>query len=67
MFIWNAADLVRKLDEFKHYYNAARVHRGLASDPAAEPAGLPFSTPADLGQYGWQQHCRGLFQVPIAA
>jgi hypothetical protein len=67
VFFWNAADLVRKLDEFKHYYNAARVHRGLAGDTPAERAGVPSSAPAALDQYGWQQHCRCLFQVPIAA
>ena len=33
----------------------------------AELAGVPSSTPAALDQYGSQQHCRGLFQVPIAA
>ena len=67
VFFWNAADLVRKLNEFKHYYNAARVHRGLAGVTPAELAGVPSSTPAGLDQYGWQQHCRGLFQVPIPA
>ena len=67
VFFWNAADLVRKLNEFKHYYNAARVHRGLAGVTPAELAGVPSSTPAALDQYGWQQHCRGVFQVPIAA
>ena len=67
VFFWNAADLLRKLDEFKLYYNAARVHRGLAGVTPAERAGVPSSTPAALDQYGWQQHCRGLFQVPIAA
>jgi putative transposase len=67
VFFWNATDLVRKLNEFKHYYNAARVHRGLAGITPAEMAGVPSSTPAALDQYGWQQHCRGLFQVPIAA
>jgi hypothetical protein len=33
----------------------------------AEWAGVPSSTPAVLDQDGWQQPCRGLFQVPIAA
>jgi len=23
--------------------------------------------PAALDHYGWQQHCRGLFELPIAA
>jgi len=26
---WNAADLARKLNEYKDYYNAHRVHRSL--------------------------------------
>jgi transposase InsO family protein len=28
-FFWNAVDLQRKLDEFRDYYNAHRVHRSL--------------------------------------
>jgi hypothetical protein len=23
--------------------------------------------PATLDHYGWQQHCRGLFEIPVAA
>ena len=67
MFYWNAADLLRKLDEFKDYYNAARVHRGIAGSTPAERAGGQCPTHGTLAQYDWRQYCRGMFQVPIAA
>ena len=65
-FFWNAADLTTKLEKFCHYYNAHRVHRGLAGVTPAERAGAPCPAPVALAQYGWQEHCWGLFQIPIA-
>jgi hypothetical protein len=32
LFFWTAADLERKLELFKNYYNAARMHQGLSGD-----------------------------------
>jgi putative transposase len=66
-FFWNAHDLSRKLEEFKTYYNAHRVHRALGGKTPALQAGSVSPTRAWLDQYRWQQHCRGLFQTPIAA
>ena len=63
MFFWNAADLTRKLGEFKDYYNAHRVHRALAGSTPAQRAGAPSPAPAALYRYAWRQHCRGLFQI----
>ena len=65
-FFWNATDLNRKLEEFRDYNNAARVHRGLAGVAPAKRAGAPCPAAAALAQCGWQQHCRCLFQNPIA-
>jgi hypothetical protein len=67
MFFWNAGDLARKLEAFRDYYNGQRVHRALAGSTPARHAGAPCPAPAALAQYGWQEHCRGLFQIPIAA
>ena len=67
VFFWNAADLLRKLDEFKDYYNAARVHRGIVGVTPAERAGMSCPAASTLAHYAWQQHCRGVFQIPIAA
>jgi putative transposase len=67
VFFWNARDLVRKLEAFRNYHNGHRVHRGLAGFTPAQCAGAPAPVPALLDHYAWQQHCRGLFQIPIAA
>ena len=66
-FFWNAVDLARKLDEFRDYYNAHRVHRSLEGITPAQHAGAPSPATATLDQYAWRRHCRGLFQTPIAA
>jgi transposase InsO family protein len=65
-FFWSAADLVRKLDEFGDYYNAHRVHRSLGGTTPAQRAGASSPVPASLHRHAWRQHCRGLFQTPIA-
>ena len=67
LFFWNAVDLARKLGEFRDYYNVHRVHRALAGSTPVQRAGAPFPAAAALDHYAWQQHCRGLFQIPIAA
>ena len=66
-FFWNVIDLARKLDEFRDYYNAHRVHRSLDGTTPTQRAGAPSSAPLSLDRYTWRQHCRGLFQTPIAA
>jgi len=65
-FFWNAVDLTRKLGAFRDYYNAHRVHRALAGFTPAQRNGVPSPCAAALERYAWQQHCRGLFQIPIA-
>ena len=66
-FFWNARDLTRKLDAFKIYYNSHRVHRSLAGETPAVRAGSHSPKQANLEQFGWLQHCCGLFQTPTAA
>jgi putative transposase len=66
-FFWNAIDLERKLDEFRHYYNAYRVHRSLDGITPPKRAGAPSPAPATLDRYAWRLHCRGLFQTPVPA
>ena len=63
MLIWSASDLEHKLVEFQDFYNAHRTH-------AALEGRTPVPTRkavARLDRYGWQVHCRGLYQTPIAA
>jgi len=61
---WTAADLEEKLGAFQQYFNRHRTHSGLEGrlpDPPNTQATLNFAS------YRWQQHCRGLYQTPIAA
>ena len=67
VLFWNALDLTRKLEAFRCYYNAQRVHRSLGATTPAQRAGASSPAPAALDHYGWRQHCRGLFQIPVAA
>jgi hypothetical protein len=67
VLIWNVIDLKRKLEEFRIYYNESRVHQSLSGSTPGEISGKPPPTRALLDHYAWQQHCRGLFQTPIAA
>ena len=67
MLFWNSLDLKRKLDEFRIYYNASRVHQSLGGRTPEEHAGKSVCRRASLHTYGWRQHCGGLFQIPIAA
>ena len=64
---WNAVDLERKLETFRDYYNDHRVHRAIAGLTPAQFAGALSPAPAALDHYGWQQHCRDSFKLPIAA
>ena len=64
---WNAIDLERKLEEFRNYYNEHRVHQSLNGSTPGERSGQPPPTHALLDRYAWRHHCRGLFQMPIAA
>ncbi len=67
MFFWNELDLERKLQEFRGYYNGSRVHQSLGGHTPEDRAGKPRPGCATLGSFGWREHCRGLFQTPIAA
>jgi len=66
VFFWNARDLQNKLNEYKDYYNAHRTHSSLdANTPAGQCAVLKEAVP--IKGYRWEQHCRGLFDLPLAA
>ena len=67
VLIWNAVDLGRKLEEFRIYYNENRVHQSLSGSTPGERSGQPPPAHAVLDHYAWRHHCRGLFQMPIAA
>jgi putative transposase len=69
VFFWNATDLTRKLGAFVDYHNTHRVHRSLDDTTPARQACASSPPPAHsaLRQYAWEEHCRGLFHIPIPA
>lgn len=64
---WNAGDLERKLETFRKYYNGHRVHAALEGDTPVQFGGEFITKIANLDDYHWQSHCRGLVQLPLAA
>jgi putative transposase len=64
LLFWTAIDLETKLIAFKDYYNGHRSHSGLKGKTPIETF---ESKGASLQSYRWRQHCRGLYQTPIAA
>ena len=64
---WNASDLERKLENFRQYYNAYRVHTSLDGNTPSETSGETSMRRAALNQFRWKSHCHKLYQLPIAA
>lgn len=61
---WGARDLERKLLDFQDYYSCIRVHVTLHGITPGSKAGDEDAKVADLRNYRWQSHCRGLYQLP---
>jgi putative transposase len=64
---WHARDLERKLRAYADYYNGFRVHHALDGVTPQTNAGDGDRKVANLNNYRWQSHCRGLYQLPVAA
>ena len=67
MLFWNVHDLESKLAEFRDFYNRSRPHASLDGKTPSEITGNQRPEPIALADYRWKRHCRGLFQLPIAA
>ena len=63
-FFWTATDLENKLRDYQAYYNERRCH---SSRNGATPIESGSGNVVDIKNYGWKKHCRGLFQLPVAA
>jgi len=59
-----ATDLENKLQNYQRYYNGYRCHSGR---DGATPVDSVSERIAALNDYRWKKHCRGLFQLPLAA
>ena len=63
-FFWTATDLAKKLGAYQAYYNEYRCHAGRDGRIPDEPV---ENEVVDISHYRWEKHCRGLFQLPVAA
>ena len=61
---WTVTDLEHKLREYKCYYNECRTHSGR---DGGTPVDLGAGKVVDINNYRWRKHCRGLFELPVAA
>jgi transposase InsO family protein len=61
---WTATDLDYKLRNYQAYYNEYRCHAGR---DGATPVSSGSRKVVGINSYRWQKHCRGLFQLPVAA
>ena len=63
-FFWTATDLENKLRHYQDYYNEYRCH---SSRDGHTPVKIGDANVIDISSYQWKKHCRGLFQLPVAA
>jgi transposase InsO family protein len=61
---WTGTDLENKLQDYQAYYNEHRCH---SSRDGTTPAESDSNNVIDIRSYRWREHCRGLFQLPVAA
>jgi len=64
---WTTNDLQNKLDDFQCYYNEKRTHMGLDGSIPNQILENKTSNIIDIKKYRLEKHCRGLFNLSIAA
>ena len=64
---WTSRDLETKLLMYKEYYNSDRVHRAHDGVPPNEKNLVASRKVPRMDDYRWEEHCRGLYQLPVAA
>ena len=61
---WTATDLENKLRAYQCYYNVCRTHSGKNGSTPIENTDEKV---INIRDYRWDKHCRGLFELPVAA
>jgi hypothetical protein len=54
----------RTLRDYQRYYNEHRTYSG---QDGVTPVETTVSKVVDINKYRWEKHCRGLFELPVAA
>jgi hypothetical protein len=63
-FFWSATGLENKLRDYQCYHNENRTHSGR---DGATPVDSGSEIVVAINDYRWKKHCRGLFQLRVAA
>jgi transposase InsO family protein len=66
ILFWNERDLANKLEQFRVYYNENRAHSSLDGFAPEDFDEKKHQEAASLADFGWQKHCRGLFELPVS-
>jgi len=66
-FFWTCSDLQCKLNQFQYYFNEHRTHMGLNGSIPNLISENKKPNVIDINHYRWKKHCRGFFNLPIAA
>jgi len=61
---WTATDLENKLRDYQCYYNESRTDSGR---DGVTPVDSGSGKVVDINNYRRKKHCRGLFELPVAA
>lgn len=64
-FFWNEHDLLRKLNQYRDYYNHTRGHLSLGGKTPSQMATHSEPATGNIQNYHWQSFCNGLFKVPV--
>jgi len=67
VLFWNNSNLEKKLADFQTYYNQLRTHYAHLGKTPDNFAQNNTWLKINLGNYHWKSHCRGLYQLPMAA
>ncbi len=67
ILFWNSSNLQKKLDEYQRYFNQDRSHTSLNAMTPTQKSTQTASHNTSVDSYKWKSHCKGLFQLPIAA
>ena len=58
---WTTSDLEKKVLRFRDYYKDQRNHHALNGVTPTVKTGRPTPKVADLNNFRWRAHCRGLY------
>jgi hypothetical protein len=59
--------LQNKLELFQIYYTEERCHYGIDGVTPVKKMDEQSSNVISINHYQWKKHCKGLFQLPVAA